>query len=78
MAKYKNLDEGIINEFISKIFGSIAKRQAKSLVKKISKKDPKLGKRLALGQKIAADTRDYLNSLPKDERDAFQADWDAL
>jgi hypothetical protein len=78
MPKYKNLNEGLIDKFINKIFGGIAKRQAKSVVKKISKQDPKLGKQLAHAQKLAADTRKYLNSLPKDKRDEFEAEWEAL
>ena len=78
MANYKNLDENIINEFIGKIFVGIAKRQAKSIVKDISKKDPKLGKRLAMATKLADDTKKYLANLPKDERDAFEAEFDAL
>tara|TARA_B100000287_G_C19942440_1_gene507012 strand:+ start:68 stop:304 length:237 start_codon:yes stop_codon:yes gene_type:complete len=78
MAKYKNLDENIINEFIGKIFGALAKNKAKSVVKDLSKKDPKLGKRLAYAKKLADDTQKYLNSLPKAERDAIYDEWEAL
>ena len=78
MPKYKNLNEGLIDKFINKIFGGIAKRQAKSVVKKISKQDPKLGKHLAIAQKAGETTKKYLKTLSKAERDAFEAEWEAL
>ena len=78
MAKYKNLDEGLIDKFIDKIFGGIAKRQATSYIKKISKQDPKLGKHLAIAQKAGETTKKYLKTLSKAERDAFEAEWEAL
>ena len=78
MPNYKNLDEGLIDKFIDKIFGGIAKSQAKVHIKKISKQDPKLGNRLSRAQQMAADTRKYLKSLPKDEYEDFMKDWEAL
>ena len=78
MPKYKNLDEGLIDKFIDKIFGGMAKRQAKSYVKKLSKPDPTLAKHLATAQKAGEATKKYLKTLSKAERDAFEAEWEAL
>ena len=36
MPKYKSLDEGLIDKFIDKVFGGVAKSQAKNHIKKIT------------------------------------------
>ena len=78
MPKYKNLSPKLVEGFLDKMLGKVATKAAEKHIKDISKKDPKLGKRLAYAKKLADDTEKYLNSLPKAERDAIYDEWEAL
>ena len=44
MPKYKKVNEGIIDNFITKVFTSVGKGLESATIRKISKVDPELGK----------------------------------
>jgi len=44
MSKYKKVNEGIIDSFITKIFTSVGKGFESRTIKKLSKSDPELAK----------------------------------
>ena len=44
MAKYKKVNENIIDKFINKVFGTVAKGLYSARLKDLAKKDPKFKK----------------------------------
>ena len=46
MAKYKKVNEGIIDKFIEKVFTKIAKNQRSKAIDDLAKKDPEFAKGL--------------------------------
>ena len=69
MAKYKNIKESIIDDFLGKVFKQSFKRQQSQALKSLKKKDPKLAKDLEAVQNLYAKNRERLSKMSKDERE---------
>ena len=69
MAKYKNITEGMIDNFISKVFKKAFDQNMSSTVKKLKKQDPDLANALDKVDKIVKDYRKKLSKMSKSERE---------
>ena len=65
MSKYKKVNEGIIDSFITKIFTSVGKGFESRTIKKLSKSDPKLAKQFKDLQKTKKEIDNYLTKKEK-------------
>jgi hypothetical protein len=65
MSKYKKVNEGIIDSFITKIFTSVGKGLESRVIKKLSKSDPKLAKQFKDLQKTKQEIDNYLTKKEK-------------
>ena len=54
MAKYKKINEGIIDKFIDKIFAKTAKKMHSKAIAKLSKQDPEFAKNYKTLQQLRA------------------------
>ena len=65
MSKYKKVNEGIIDSFITKIFTSVGKGFESRTIKKLSKSDPELAKQFKDLQKTKKEIDNYLTKKEK-------------
>ncbi len=65
MPKYKKVNEGIIDNFITKIFTSVGKGLESRAIKKLSKADPELAKQFKDLQKTKKRIDNYLTKKEK-------------
>jgi hypothetical protein len=65
MPKYKKVNEGIIDNFITKIFTSVGKGLESRAIKKLSKSDPELAKQFNDLQKTKKEIDNYLTKKEK-------------
>lgn len=65
MPKYKKVNEGIIDNFITKIFTSVGKGLESRAIKKLSKSDPELAKQFKDLQKTKKRIDNYLTKKEK-------------
>ena len=65
MPKYKKVNEGIIDNFITKIFTSVGKGLESRTIKKLSKADPELAKQFKDLQKTKKRIDNYLTKKEK-------------
>ena len=65
MSKYKKVNEGIIDNFITKIFTSVGKGLDSRAIKKLSKADPELAKQFKDLQKTKKRIDNYLTKKEK-------------
>jgi hypothetical protein len=65
MSKYKKVNEGIIDSFITKVFTSVGKGLESRVIKKLSKSDPKLAKQFKDLQKTKKEIDNYLTKKEK-------------
>ena len=68
MAKYKKVNEGIIDKFIEKVFTKIAKNQRSKAIDDLAKKDPEFAKGYEGLKQMYKDMNRELNT--KAKRDA--------
>ena len=71
MPKYKKVNENIIDKFIDKLFGSIAKGVHSVALKNLANKDPQFKKDYEIMQKLQAKMRKRYKT-EKDFDDAVQ------
>ena len=71
MPKYKKVDENIIDRFIDKLFGSIAKGIHSAALKDLGRKDPQFKKDYETMQKLQVKMRKRYKT-EKDFEDAVQ------
>ena len=65
MPKYKKVNEGIIDNFITKVFTSVGKGLESRTMKKLSKSDPELAKQFKDLQKTKKRIDNYLTKKEK-------------
>jgi len=65
MPKYKKVNEGIIDNFITKVFTSVGKGLESRAIKKLSKSDPELAKQFNDLQKTKKEIDNYLTKKEK-------------
>ncbi len=65
MPKYKKVNEGIIDNFITKVFTSVGKGLESRTMKKLSKSDPELAKQFKDLQKTKKEIDNYLTKKEK-------------
>ncbi len=65
MPKYKKVNEGIIDNFITKIFTNVGKGLESRAIKKLSKSDPELAKQFKDLQKTKKRLDNYLTKKEK-------------
>ena len=65
MSKYKKVNEGIIDNFITKVFTSVGKGLESRTMKKLSKSDPELAKQFKDLQKTKKEIDNYLTKKEK-------------
>ena len=66
MPKYKKVNEGIVDRFITKIFTSIGKGLESRTIKKLEKTDPKLVNKFKDLQKTKQEIDNYLTKKEKE------------
>ena len=70
MAKYKNITEGMIDNFLSKVFKKAFDQNMSPAIKKLKKKDPELATAMEKSRKIAQDYRkNVFNKMSKKEQE---------
>ena len=69
MAKYKNITESIIDNFLSKVFKKAFDQNKSAAMKAIKKNDPELAKGIEKVDDIIVNYKKKLAKLPKAERD---------
>jgi len=65
MSKYKKVNEGIIDNFITKIFTSVGKGLESRVIKQLSKSDPELAKQFKDLQQTKKKIDNYLTKKEK-------------
>jgi len=60
MAKYKKINEDIIDRFLDSLFGALGRGMRSAAIRKVSRKDPELGAHI---QKIENDTKSMIKYL---------------
>ena len=65
MSKYKKVNEGIIDNFITKVFTSVGKGLESRAIKKLSKSDPELARQFKDLQKTKKRIDNYLTKKEK-------------
>lgn len=66
MPKYKKVNEGIVDNFISRVFTSIGKGLESRTIKKLEKTDPKLADKFKDLQKTKKEIDNYLTKKEKE------------
>ena len=66
MAKYKKINEGIIDKFIDKIFAKTAKKMHSKAIAKLSKQDPEFAKNYKTLQQLRAKIEKDMKNKGKD------------
>ena len=69
MAKYKNITEGMIDNFISKVFKKAFDQNMSSTIKKLKKQDPDLADALDDVDKVIKNYKKKLSKMSKSERE---------
>ena len=69
MAKYKNLNENVIDNFLKKVFKKAFDQNKSAVMKKLRKQDPKLAKDLDTVDSLLQKNRKRLNKMSKAERE---------
>ena len=69
MAKYKNLNENIIDNFLEKVFKKAFDQNKSAAMKKLRKQDPELAKDLDTVDSLLQKNRKRLNKMSKSERE---------
>ena len=65
MAKYKRLDESVVDKFVDNLFRAIGKGLSPFFIGTISAKDPVLGKKIKQLKKDRKEIANYLKSVMK-------------
>ena len=65
MSKYKKVNEGIIDSFITKVFTSVGKGLESRVIKQLSKSDPELAKQFKDLQQTKKKIDNYLTKKEK-------------
>tara|TARA_Y100001938_G_C8064438_1_gene419324 strand:+ start:190 stop:438 length:249 start_codon:yes stop_codon:yes gene_type:complete len=69
MAKQNKITEGIIDNFLSKVFKKAFEQNYDRAMKAVKKNDPELAKGMAKVDDILDNYKKKLSKLPKEERD---------
>jgi ABC-type transporter MlaC component len=79
MAKYKKITEGMIDNFLDKVFKKAFDQNYDSAMKAVKKQDPELAKGMAKVDDIIDNYKKKLSKLPKKERERrVQKAWDSI
>jgi ABC-type transporter MlaC component len=79
MAKYKNITEGMIDNFLDKVFKKAFDQNYDSAMKAVKKQDPELAKDMAKVDDIIDNYKKKLSKLPKKEQERrVQKAWDSI
>ena len=79
MAKYKNITESRIDDFLQKVFKKAFDQNKSAAMKAIKKNDPELAKGMAKVDDIIDNYKKKLSKLPKKEQERrVQKAWDSI
>jgi|TARA_B100000519_G_C13909675_1_gene281545 phosphate uptake regulator len=79
MAKHKNITEGMIDNFLDKVFKKAFDQNYDSAMKAVKKQDPELAKDMAKVDDIIDNYKKKLSKLPKKEQERrVQKAWDSI
>jgi len=79
MAKYKKITEGMIDNFLDKVFKKAFDQNYDSAMKAVKKQDPELAKGMAKVDDIIDNYKKKLSKLPKKEQERrVQKAWDSI
>jgi len=74
MPKYKNLTPKLIEGFFDKMFGRIITKAGQDVIKDMTRKDPKIGKKLSRVANLVKDIENDMKGMSKSQQDKYKRD----
>tara|TARA_R110002110_G_scaffold83238_1_gene216132 strand:- start:155 stop:403 length:249 start_codon:yes stop_codon:yes gene_type:complete len=74
MPKYKNFTPKLVEGFFDKMFGRIITKAGQDVVKDMTRKDPKIGKKLSRVAAMIADIRKDMKGMTPSQKDKYKRD----